>query len=334
MKTAKINSLDITKFILSIFVIALHTLYLIPNEFANIRIISTILHVAVPFFFITSGYLLFRKIELPLNQDGKKRIIKYLKHIFLLYFVWTVIYLPITIYGAYIDGSGSSFVIYSIRKFLFVGESYYSWNLWYLHGLLLAVTITFLCLKLKINTKKIVYLGIIIFIAGIGLDFLLEMDKDLLPVMAKKFINIYLWLFERVRNGIFKGFPYVAIGLYLSQLKKLQLTNGMVLFLIGFIIYYFKFEIGLIPLATGLFILICNINIKDNKYIPYFRFTSLYIYLLHMIFIFIYIVLIKQNSFYNPFFLFLFTTLNSLFFASILYYISKKKKCIFYLKNK
>lgn len=99
----QIYTFDIIKFIFSFFVIALHTLYLIPNWFKDIRIFLVIFHVAVPVFFMISGYLLFRKVAIPLDKIGEKRIFQYLKHILFLYLLWTLIYLPINIYGAYVN---------------------------------------------------------------------------------------------------------------------------------------------------------------------------------------------------------------------------------------
>ena len=327
----KIYSLYITKFILSFFVIALHTFYLFDNPIANITILLKIFHVAVPFFFITSGYLLFVKIRLPLDQDGKKRIKKYLLHILFLYLLWFIIYIPLAIYGAYISNDNLiEFIIYTTRKFLFVGESYYSWNLWYLHGLIIAVLLCVILLKLKIKPKYIVCIGVIIFIFGRILDYSLSLDNSTFPIIIQKFINLYLWLFERVRNGFFIGFVYVAIGLLLSKMKT-KLKDGIIPFIIGFISYYFNIEIGLILFATGAFIIVINLNIKEFKCYKFLNTSSLLIYLFHMLYIFVYIVIIKQNNNYNPVILFLFTSVCCFCSATIIYFLSKKFNFIKYL---
>lgn len=327
----KIYSLYIIKFIFSFFVIALHSFYLFDNPIANITILQKIFHVAVPFFFITSGYLLFIKIKLPLDKDAKIRIKKYLYRIFFLYLLWFILYTPLAIYGAHIGNvKTNEFIIYTIRKFLFVGESYYSWNLWYLHGLILAVLLCVLCLKLKIKPKYIVCIGITVFICGEVLNHLLSLDISSLPVILQKFLNVYTWLFERVRNGFFIGFVYVSIGLYLSK-HKLSIKKGIILFIIGFILYYFNIEIGLILFATGTFLIVINLDLKEFKGYKFLNAGSLLIYLFHMLYIFIYIVLIKQNSTYNPIILFLFTSACSFVSALVIYFLSKKIKFVKYL---
>lgn len=304
---------DIMKFIFSFFVIALHTLYLIPNYFQDIRILIVIFHLAVPVFFIISGYLLFRKIEIPLNKKGEEIIFKYLKHILFLYLLWTLIYLPINIYGAVIEGvSVFDFFKYTIRKLLFVGESYYSWNLWYLHGLLLAVIMVYTLLKCKIKPKYIVVFGIVIFGFGILLDQILGNTQFInsLPIFVKKLLNLYQWLFERVRNGIFKGFPYVAIGMLVAHRKtKISWKYSFLLFVTGMIFYYCNIQFGLLIYATGFFLCLLCIPIKSCKKAEYFRKSSLLIYLLHMIFVFLYVEIIKDGNVYQPIHLFLFVSI-------------------------
>jgi len=287
----RINSIDIVKFILSFFVIALHTFFQNENLINNNRIFITIFHVAVPFFFITSGYLLFRKIELPLNKKNSEIIFKYIKHIFKLYLIWTLIYLPIAIYGAYIGGvKPIEFLIYSIRKFIFVGESYYSWNLWYLNGLIMAVLMIFILLKIKVKPKAILVIGFIIYLLGILLNHILIADLNLYPEFIKKILNLYLYLFERVRNGIFKGFPFVAVGLYLSKLKsEIRNIKIYIMILIGFLLYYFKIDVGLFLMSIGVFLFVLNLKVSLNLNYSYFRNSSILIFLTHMIFIFIYL---------------------------------------------
>lgn len=324
----RINQLDVVKFILSFFVIALHTLYPFQSSLPNNGIIYTILHVAVPFFFITSGYLLFRKIEIPINKDGINTIMKYLKRIFSLYCIWTIIYFPITLYGAHANHiKFSSFILSFIRKFLFVGEFYYSWNLWYLNGLIVAVLIILLLLILKFKPKFILIFGITMFFGGILLDFLLNIETNELPEYINKILNMYRWIFEKVRNGFFKGFPYLSIGFYLSH-KKLDLKIGTIMLILGFISYYLGIKCGLMPLATGLFIIVCNIKMNYNKYLDYFRISSILIYLLHMIFIFIYVEFINYGDNFNSLKLFIFVSFSCITMSTLIYFLSKKYKII------
>lgn len=64
--------LDVMKFVMAIVVVAIHTR---PEmSFSSpfvIRLFESVYSIAVPFFFMASGFLLFRKISLPLNEEGE-----------------------------------------------------------------------------------------------------------------------------------------------------------------------------------------------------------------------------------------------------------------------
>lgn len=66
----KYYSIDILKFIMALVVIAIHTKLLYYFDNKNITKIHMILiEYAVPFFFLSSGFLLGLKLELPSNTQ-------------------------------------------------------------------------------------------------------------------------------------------------------------------------------------------------------------------------------------------------------------------------
>lgn len=70
----ELNCIDLMKFICSILVVSIHTS---PFKGININLhngYSIITKLAVPFFFITAGYFLFRKIKIGKNnfEENKK----------------------------------------------------------------------------------------------------------------------------------------------------------------------------------------------------------------------------------------------------------------------
>ena len=94
---ARYNGFDIAKFIMAIFVVTLHAHPFSDISFGlNYIITNGLTRVAVPYFFMVSGFLLFRKMSLYELDIAK--IKRYLIHIFRLYVIWTIIYLPIIIY--------------------------------------------------------------------------------------------------------------------------------------------------------------------------------------------------------------------------------------------
>lgn len=62
--------------------------------------------------------------------------------------MWSAIYLPLTISGWIIEGGlDPTYLILCLRNFVFVGENFYSWTLWYLNGLVFALLLIDILLK-------------------------------------------------------------------------------------------------------------------------------------------------------------------------------------------
>lgn len=95
------NSIDLTKLIMAVFVVAIHT-----NPLAGVQnqtvltVCNTVLQMAVPFFFLASGYLLgihIRDLRCPeesipvVKRQLKKILGMYLIHMY----VWTFYYLAV-----------------------------------------------------------------------------------------------------------------------------------------------------------------------------------------------------------------------------------------------
>lgn len=85
-------SLDVLKLGLAFLVVALHIFPVAKmtgiSGLISYEIASGITRIAVPTFFIVSGYLLRNKLH------DKTYLKKYCKRILLLYIVWQLIYLP------------------------------------------------------------------------------------------------------------------------------------------------------------------------------------------------------------------------------------------------
>ena len=92
---------DFTKFIMAIFVVAIHThpfKGIDSNLFVNIW--NVIITFAVPYFFIASGFFLFLKVNKETDKSLQLVKIKtYGKRIIKLYIYWNILYLPITIWN-------------------------------------------------------------------------------------------------------------------------------------------------------------------------------------------------------------------------------------------
>lgn len=293
--------LDVMKFMMAIVVVAIHTRPECSFQSPVVKgIFEAVYSIAVPFFFMASGFLLFRKVSLPLDSEGEKRIKKYLKKTVKLYLIWTAIYLPLTMYGFYMDGMPllKSIVVF-IRNILLVGENYMSWPLWYLLALIVAVGIIYLLLKLNIPKNWVLVLGILMAIVGVVLDY--YKDNDIISFVA----NVYFNLFQKTRNGFFVGFLYVSLGLFCSQIDKISFNLPLLLLAIGIIGTCYDVPLSHALIVVSLFII--TISIKDScgsnmNVFSKLRLMSSIVYFVHMFFIAIFVLLVEltqgENLFY------------------------------------
>ena len=141
------NCVDLFKFISALLVVSIH----IPpfesyNHVINYGFENYLARIAVPFFFVASGYFLFRKTSY--KRFDTNVLLIYVWKIFRLYLVWTVIYFPWALKMFILkDEKG---IVYGglnwIRTFLFTGSFI---QLWYLNATIVAVLMIIFCISKK-----------------------------------------------------------------------------------------------------------------------------------------------------------------------------------------
>lgn len=225
MKTADTarnsNFADLVKFIMSIFVVAIHAHFMRGNAVADMLISDVIGRIAVPFFFTAAAFFLFRHA----GEEGfGKRVAKYVTRMTVLYAVCTLIYIP-----AIMDWNNGKVSLTKWLKLIFFEGSYR--QLWFLPALIFAVLLVYGLYKAGLSTKLIFAVSVPLYIIGcafhsfykplINLEFIAEYAKD------------YYTVFGTTRNGIFFGFIYVALGALLAthslKLKQPVAWIGFVL---------------------------------------------------------------------------------------------------------
>ena len=298
--------LDVMKFMMAIVVVAIHTRPECSFESAIVReIFEAVYSIAVPFFFMASGFLLFRKVSLPLDSEGEKRIKKYLKKTVKLYLIWTAIYLPMTVYGFYLDKMPilKSVVVF-IRNILLIGENYMSWPLWYLLALIVGVGIIYGLLRLRVSINWIVIIGILMAIIGVALDYCKE--NSIMQTIA----DLYFTLFSKTRNGFFVGLLYVSLGMFCSKLKEVSIWAILPIFSIGLLGIYMDIPLSNALVVFALFLISISFQ-SDSLYIwnsQVYRYLSSIIYFCHMIWV---ALLVLCGGFNSGFLLFAITTILS-----------------------
>lgn len=172
-------SIDCTKVLFAVFVVGIHTLtpFTATLSIEAQRVITAILSMAVPFFFVASGFLLGNKLNSTNGEGGLVYLRKWLYRIGRLYLLWTLIYLPYAIYGFSLEKLSfiKSVAIYT-RNIILVGENYWSWPLWYLLAMFVAGCIIYLLLRCKVKRTYWYILAVLFAVSGVFIDELRAND--------------------------------------------------------------------------------------------------------------------------------------------------------------
>lgn len=177
--------LDYFRAFLSILVITPHIQPLFEeNSLSGWLISNGIARIAVPCFFLISGYFIHFRL------DNKEELKKYLLHLLIVYITWSIIYLPI--YYSTIEPR-------SLITFAFMG--YY--HLWFLPALILGIIVLAILRRLIKSDTILLISGISLFLLG----YLME-NND--------------FHYRSFCNGLFFGYPFVLLG-YLIQKNNLEI---------------------------------------------------------------------------------------------------------------
>ena len=124
MRSKQLYSIDFIKFIMAICVVAIHThpLETVTNNVVINNLYNEFVNLAVPFFFMTNGYLLFQKVNTNDMNETFSALKNFGVKMLKLYMIWNIVYLPLSVYP-YIKFKETilkSILVY-VRDFLLVG---------------------------------------------------------------------------------------------------------------------------------------------------------------------------------------------------------------------
>ncbi len=307
------KGIDIMKFLLAIVIIIYHTRLYTGNNHTLKTIYDLLLSSAVPLFFITSGFFVYDKYK------QEERITKLLKKNIKLYLIWNLIYLPIAIYGDVINNYsvGKSILLY-IREFLFLGEHYFSCQIWYLLSFIYSLIILLVLKKLKLNDIKIFIITILIYVFATVMVYLTSNNFDY------KFVKLFSSIFST--GKVFLGPAIVTLGMFINKYKdKIKISKIVLLLMIVLctvVSIIFPNKISRIMLYIFVFLLVMNLNnIKFNT--VNFRKCSIIFYFIHMINLFIYMLIVGINNTYGIY-SFIFTLITCIIESVIIIAIQNK----------
>ena len=187
--------LDDFRLLAALLVVTIHTSPLSTyHETADFLLTRVFARVAVPFFFMVTGYFL--------AKDGWRGTQRFWKRTLLLYGAAIVLYIPLNIYMRYMG----AFSWYGLaRSLLFDGTLY---HLWYFPALLLGVPLAKAFSKLGLRAA--IPLAGVLYLIGLGGDSYYG-GTALVPVL-KGFYDGMFHVFSYTRNGLFFAPLFLLLG--------------------------------------------------------------------------------------------------------------------------
>ena len=301
MKTdSHIYSIDSLRFVAVFGVICLHFHPFETISYPISVLIEQLMYFAIPFFFITSGYLFRKKIV----DEGKisGRYSKFIKRLAIVFFAWSFIYLfvpetPLILTQAKSQGLiGGLHMVFDINLDKIAAEPLYlfmagtSAHLWYLFALAMTISLLFLFIKLGIE-DMFLFIAIPMYIfrvlvgpysvtpLGIQIDFVYYLG----PFLAAVFVGIGALIAKKD----FKPSRQTAVMVILFGLG-FQIAEWYLLHRIyGWDQHrHAGFSLGTVVYGTGIFLLALSMPAM-GKSTGFFRLGqfALGIYLIHMIFV-------------------------------------------------
>jgi len=306
------NAVDVAKFILSFFVISIHTCYnFFESSVANTVVNSVIIRLAVPFFFVASGFFFFRDIvfengRIKKCSENRTKLFKFLKRIFLLYLIWAVIYFVFEAFTYVASGLPLAPLCKTYAVMFFLDG--FTGHFWYLLFTMYAIIILYVLLRfLRVEiVSGIVIVLYAVFLYGFTYQFAFKTAflSEIMPTLLLKFsalgFNFGFYPVYRAMAYLFAGFLCTHLRDKISKkLSGILAFISLVLSITENILLnifstrdWFSYTFFLLPLAIFSFIFLSKIKLNGKPEIfAFFRNGSSFIYCSH------YLVLIMFNFF-------------------------------------
>ncbi len=301
-KQTEYNAVDLAKFICAMLVITMHVAPFGETDNGILRLINYgienwLARIAVPFFFVTSGFLLYRKSSL--ENFSLERTKLYVKKLIRLYIIWTLIYCPFKINSILTNEKGIVYGILAYCKDIVLVESYT--HLWYFPALIFAVVVISYLLSKKISLKKIVAVALCFYLIGLLAQSWFGIIKPLqfnAPELWQ-FLKIIKKIIVTTRDGLFEGLLFVGMGavfaFYGFELSRKKALIGFAasyffMFIEAVLLKYFDFTraydmyLFLVPLTWFAFELVVNCRIPSNSEIfKTLRILSSLVFYIHLL---------------------------------------------------
>jgi serine/alanine racemase len=288
LEKTNFNSVDLMKLFAAVLVLIIHTSPLSFNFWLDAGV-GLVTRIAVPFFFVSSSFLFFRK------NPGKEQLIKFIKRNLLIYLCWSVLYFP-KILNAWLKDQRVDIVeILEFIKDAFLNGTY--GLLWFFPALIFGVALVYLLMKVLKNPKTIFAIALGFLVIGMVFSTYYALFEN---VGFIKIIQDGVMSKIGTRNGLFYGFAYIAMGALISRNETFKLKKRYFLFLAlslallcceGLVAIKVLgtnatiLWISVLPMTYSVFKIVVAIKLPDNSFYVTARKMSILIYTSQYLFI-------------------------------------------------
>lgn len=333
-------SVDIVKTVCAVFIIFIHTEPLSSvNGQLNSLLVNCVCRIAVPFFFISSGFFLFSKCGVK-NPD-MTAVKGYVKRILFLYLIWSAVYFPFTALKIlYPENGETAFSVFAgwLKNMIFsAGYGF----LWYLPATVVAAALTAAFLKSGMGINKIIFIALALYCVGLcgqsyyGLVRLIPFPEGFLNAVK----SVYD-IFGTTRNGIFEGFIFIVLGARLSESENAgRFKNNMLLFaafmllltaefvFVGKMKWHLEYDMYLFLIPAAYFLFRSAISFDKplaSKHLRLLRPYSSLFYFVHMLPIELYCIFTKR-PYTNSVLMFFIAFIPTVIISTLIIFVSEKK---------
>ena len=273
------SMIDFLKLIMSYLVIGIHVETITKCVYPGW--VEFMIRMAVPFFFVASGYFLYEKWAK--GDMEKPTLTKFVR----IYVLWMLFYLPFAIiYYVKNDFAITDAITDYAFGFFVQGETPMAWHMWYIHAMILVVAVLYI-LPSPPHTRR----GISTSIERLtAVSIVVLLGRIILDLRGFKLSDIAIKSFTGYQSALFSGLPIVLCGMVVKKYgEKIKHPQLMTFVFIVASIVAFGLDIHIFELLIALALILFCVNIKvlPTTNTLYLRELSKYVYFLHLIVVFL-----------------------------------------------
>ncbi len=275
------SGIDYFRFIAALLIIAIHTSPLAAfSETGDFIVTRIVARVAVPFFFMTSGFFLISRYAY-----NNSKLWAFLKKTALIYGTAVLIYLPVNIYNGYFKMD--NLLPNVIKDIVFDGTLY---HLWYLPASMIGAGLAWYLVR-KFDYQIALVVTAVLYLIGLFGDSYYGLSEKI--GLLGGFYSLIFQISDYTRNGIFFAPVFFVLGGIIADTRR-RITfrksvfgfgiSFILLFVEALTLHFCKLQrhdsmyLFLLPCMYFLFHIILQIK---GKRMMWLRTSSLIIYLIH-----------------------------------------------------